>query len=332
MGFLSWLFGSNRGKGKGRSQACTTESRPIPSPRRPVREEINIDGNCQTKIFTYLGVVFKGIKTGDEFYVDVVDHDMELHSRSTGTTIDTAEWGTTAVSYNGRVFGSLGSGLDYLKEVVAAGFRLRLKVKKVGMYSAGIPELAAMTIDTRALREWWDQQSKTSALIPINEANLLAAVDERREANRLRTISGRAGIEVTDESLMATLYPTRERWLGGDWPKRSAYFSPTFEVLPTREGSQAKPHILIRNGETGLYEVSARNAKAYQTISENINRPCKGRIACDYYDEGTDGVRIILVFESSVGKAEGTAELFHQASGEADEGGGLGDGTPGSPT
>lgn len=179
MGFLSWLLGSSRDEEQDPSQASTAESRPTPSPRRPIREEINIDGECPTQIYTYLGVIFKGIKKGEEFYVDVVDHDTELHSRSTGTTIDTAELGTTAVSYNGRVFGSLGSGLEYLKDVAAAGFRLRLRVKKVGMYSAGVPELMAMTIDKRALKEWWGQQQGSSELIPIDEDTLMESVRSR---------------------------------------------------------------------------------------------------------------------------------------------------------
>lgn len=319
MGLLSWLFGSNRNEGQSPSQTNTSESHQSPPPHRPVREKIDIDGECETRIYTYLGSIFKGIKKSDEFYVDVVDHDVELHSQSTGTTIDTAEWGTTAVSYNGRVFGSLGSGLEYLKDVAAAGFRFRLRVKKVGMYSAGIPELVAMTIDTDALSEWWDRQSESSDLVPIDEADLLAAIDERREAKRLRTISERVGIEVTDASLMATIYPNRERWLADEWPSESSFFSPTIEVLPTKKGSHAKPHILIRDGGTSLYEVSARNARAYQTISENIDRPCKGRIACDYYEEGTDDVRIILVFDGSVDKDEKTAESSSPASGEAAE-------------
>ena len=179
MGFLSWLFGLSGNEEQSPTQTSTAESRPNQSPRRPIREEINIDGECLTQIYTYLGVVFKGIKKGEEFYVDVVDHDTELHSRSTGTTIDTAEWGTTAVSYNGRVFGSLGSGLEYLKDVAAAGFKFRLRVKKVGMYSAGIPELMTMTIDKRALREWWDQQSGSSELIPIDEEALMESVRSR---------------------------------------------------------------------------------------------------------------------------------------------------------
>ena len=186
MGLLSWLFGSSRDEAQSPTQTSTDESRLAPSPHRPIREEINIDGECLTQIYTYLGVIFKGIKKGEEFYVDVVDHDTELHSRSTGTTIDTAEWETTAVSYNGRVFGSLGYGLEYLKDVAAAGFRFRLKVKKVGMYSAGIPELVALTINKQALREWWDRQSKSTEFIPIDEDELMESVKSRWARQRFK--------------------------------------------------------------------------------------------------------------------------------------------------
>lgn len=186
MGLLSWLFGQRNQGPQDPSKGDAVDGKKVPSPHKPFHEEINIDGDCPTQIYTYLGVIFKGIKKGEEFYVDVVDHDVELHSRSTGTTIDTAEWETTAVSYNGRAFGSLGSGLEYLKDVAAAGFRFRLKVKKVGMYSAGIPELVALTINKQALREWWDRQSESTEFIPIDEDELMESVKSRWARQRFK--------------------------------------------------------------------------------------------------------------------------------------------------
>lgn len=127
----------------------------------------------------------------------------------------------------------------------------------------------------------------------------IKAEENRAKAQRLRTISSRSGIVVTDESLVANLYPKREQWTGGDWPTESAYFTPSFEKVAPKKGSKAKPHILVRNGDRILYEVTGRNVKAYKTITDNIDRPCQGRIAVDYYDEGIDDIRIILVFEDA---------------------------------
>lgn len=91
--------------------------------------EINIDGSYETQIYTYLGVIFKGIKKDEEFYVDVIPDDITIHSKSTGTSTSTDGF-TTAVSYNGRPFGTLGYGLDFLKEVRKAGFSFKLKSQK----------------------------------------------------------------------------------------------------------------------------------------------------------------------------------------------------------
>ena len=107
--------------------------------RHPAARVIDIDGDCEKTVFTYVGVPFKGIRKGAEFYVDPLGRDMVIHSKSTGTTADSAEFGDTPLSYNGTAFGFTNSGLGFLKEMVAAGFTFRLKVKKTGMYSPRRP-------------------------------------------------------------------------------------------------------------------------------------------------------------------------------------------------
>ena len=103
--------------------------------RHPAARVINIDGDCEKTVFAYVGAPFKGIRKGAEFYVEPLGHDMIIHSKSTGTTADSAEMGDTPLSYNGAAFGFTYSGLGFLKEMVAAGFTFRLKVKKTGMHS-----------------------------------------------------------------------------------------------------------------------------------------------------------------------------------------------------
>ena len=147
----------------------------------------------------------------------------------------------------------------------------------------------------------------------------IKAEDDRVKVQRLRAISSRSGIEVTDESLMANLYPKRGQWTGGDWPTESTYFTPSFEKVTPKKGSKAKPHILVRDGDRILYEVTGRNAKAYKTINDNLNRPCKGRIAVDYYGEGMDDVRIILVFEGRINTARERAGSDAMRSQQGDD-------------
>lgn len=125
--------------------------------RHPAARVIDIDGDCEKTVFAYVGVPFKGIRKGAEFYVDPLGRDMVIHSKSTGTTADSAEFGDTPLSYNGTAFGFTCSGLGFLKEMVAAGFTIRLKVKKTGMYSPGVPELVSLTAEPRLLEQWWER-------------------------------------------------------------------------------------------------------------------------------------------------------------------------------
>lgn len=101
----------------------------------PAAWPIDIDGSCEKTVYCYVGVVFKGVRKGAELYVDPLGHDVVLHSKSTGTTADSAEFGDAPLAYDGRPFGFAGSSLGFLKEMTAAGFTFRVKVKKVGMYS-----------------------------------------------------------------------------------------------------------------------------------------------------------------------------------------------------
>ena len=112
-------------------------------PRRlsahPAARPIDIDGGYEKTVYCYVGVVFKGARKGAELYADPLGHDVVLHSKSTGATADSAEFGDAPLAYDGRPFGFAGSSLGFLKEMVAAGFTFRVKVKKVGLYSPWFP-------------------------------------------------------------------------------------------------------------------------------------------------------------------------------------------------
>lgn len=130
--------------------------------RHPAARVIDIDGDTEKVIYTYLGAVFKGVKKGAVFYVAPLGFDTVIHSKSTGTTTDSGAFGDAPLAYKGRTFGLTPSCLGFLKEMVAAGFKVQVKVKKIGMYSAGIPELVTMTADPQLLKQWWERQKNNN--------------------------------------------------------------------------------------------------------------------------------------------------------------------------
>lgn len=233
--------------------------------------EINIDGHYETQIYTYLGVIFKGIKKGEEFYVDVIPDDITIHSKSTGTSTSTDGF-TTAVSYNGKPFGTLGYDLNFLKEVRKAGFAFRLKVKKTGMYSAGIPELKAETIFPRYLREWWDKQKYLQEDIPLPPNNL-------------------AEIDININDVDKNNYEINEEW---------SDISITTSLLPVPEKSKAKPHILIESNGIKLSEMSAHST-FYKTLINYIGiEPYKAmyRLYESNYETGKFWLKIKLIYDA----------------------------------
>lgn len=269
--------------------------------RHPAARVIDIDGDCEKTVFAYVGVPFKGIRKGAEFYVDPLGHDIVLHSKSTGTTADSAEFGDTPLSYNGTVFGFTFSGLGFLKEMVAAGFTIRLKVKKTGMYSPGVPELVSLTAEPRLLEQWWERQKTLTVPVPFSEEDELARYDAKREAQYRAKVAQvrrkRTGIELAKDSLEVWITVTDRNWIGGELPGKDLRFTPSFEIVPTPKGSSAKPHIRVLADGNPLVEINAMSTETYKQISANRERPCRAIYMRDYYQDGTDHTKLYLVFD-----------------------------------
>lgn len=287
------------------TSAGTPITKGVPAPvamsaqdgRHPAARVIDIDGDCEKTVFTYVGAPLKGIRRGAEFYVEPLGRDMVIHSKSTGTTADSAEFGDTPLSYNGTAFGFTYSGLGFLKEMVAAGFTIHLKVKKTGMYSPGVPELVSLTAEPWLLKQWWERQKTLSIPVPFSEEDELI----RREAQHMARVTQvrrrRTGIELAKDSLEVWVTVTDGNWIGGKLPRKDFRFTPSFEIVPTPEGSSAKPHIKVLANGSQLVEISARSVEAYKQISANRGRPCRAIYIRDYYQDGTDQTKIYLVFD-----------------------------------
>lgn len=265
--------------------------------RHPAARVIDIDGDCEKTVFTYVGVPFKGIRKGAEFYVDPLGRDMVIHSKSTGTTSDSAEFGDTPLSYNGTAFGFTYSGLGFLKEMVAAGFTIRLKVKKTGMYSPGVPELVSLTAEPRLLEQWWERQKTLTIPVPFSEENELIRREAQYKARVAQVRRRRTGIELANDSLEVWITVTDRNWIGGKLPRKDFRFTPSFEIVPTPKGSSAKPHIKVIADGNPLVEINARSDEVYKRISANRERPCRAIYMWDYYQDDTDQTKLYLVFD-----------------------------------
>lgn len=251
---------------------------------------LDIDGEFETTIFVYDGTPLKKIKKGEEFYVDVEGADFVLESKATGTSFDTKECGT-AVSYNGKVFGSLGSKLWDLKYAVRAGWSIRVKAKRTGTYMRGIPSIVSLTADPSDICVWCDAQAKSKDLIPFTADNVEKIIEKRRARKRRDKLSEMTGTKISRVDDAFTLYVSSDKWLGPK--KKSKKFDMRAEMMPAKEGSSAKPHIMIYDGDQALAECSARNS-CYETLCKRIGD--KPRVA--KYEKGDtgDSWRITVVY------------------------------------
>lgn len=181
--------------------------------------------------------------------------------------------------------------------MAAAGFTFRLKVKKIGMYSPGVPELVSLTAEPWLLRQWWERQKTLTIPVPFSEEDELIRHEAQHKARVAQVRRRRTGIELAKDSLEVWITVTDRNWIGGKLPRKDFRFTPSFEIVPTPKDSSAKPHIKVFADGNPLVEISARSVEAYKQISANKERPCRAIYMWDYYQDSTDQTKLYLVFD-----------------------------------
>lgn len=265
---------------------------PTPVRRSNAFSSVTFEGGEELTVFTYKRHVFDGMSAGTRFYVDVVPGPAGFMDEDGFPTVFDED--DVILSYGGTVFGVAHNCILCVNELVKAGHSVRLAVVKAGEYDAahGIPELLATVPPVRMMRAWCDEHACDDVLPPFSETDAEAIIKRRRAAGATR----RYGIRIDDIDSAAFVSVNNGMWLDGDWPQQSRDITPRLEVIPTPQGSKAKPHILISDGATPLVELAARST-SYATVAENVARPCRGRVIRGVYDDGIEYLKIVLAFD-----------------------------------
>ena len=119
-------------------------------------DAIILDGQEEKTVYVYDGKPLKNIREGSEFYLEVTPEDAVMQSSATGSVVDTKEHELAAVTYNGKLVGTLSGYYGFLKFYTRRGRRVAIKVKCTGMYMRGIPNIVAMMppyAEMKALKE-----------------------------------------------------------------------------------------------------------------------------------------------------------------------------------
>lgn len=262
------------------------------------RYSLTLEGDAERTVYTYDGSPLKGTRKGSVLYADVVTTPMRLHSDVTGSDWDSAETGGVALAVNGKVFGMTSTLEKTFKELAAAGYSVKVKIKRVGMYCEGIPQVVLMIPEPREIFHWRDACKALGREVSFEERHSdecdRAASMEDERVRLSRSCGKELPIGVDGD----VFFFNDESWPGKKPESGSVNVSISSELIPTPKGSSAKPHIVVTVDGTPAVELSARN-RQYSAMSHHIGeRPYFAN--CQKYsrDDGSFAWKVTVVYLS----------------------------------
>ena len=314
MGFLKSLF-RYATKSSTPKKEATPKSKPKPKPEieqkradpeqprsniivsKPRPYSLTLAGDSERRIYTYDGSPLKGTRKGSVLYADVITEPIRLHSDVTGSDWDSSDGGV-ALAVNGAPFGMTSTLDKTFRELDEAGYSVKVKVKRVGMYCEGIPEMVLMIPDPNEVFHWRDACRALGREVPFEERHsdeCERAADMENERHRL---SRSSGLELPVGVDGDVFFIEDDSWHG---PKPSTGYAPveiSTELIPTPKGSSAKPHISVSASGRAFVELSARN-RQYQAMARHIGEsPFAATCQRKLRDDGTFCWQVAVVYFS----------------------------------
>jgi len=200
--------------------------------------EVFLTGTYERKIYTYDSVPLANVKDGQTVVLEAFRGDGAMVSAHTGYRSDTAETGDTMLLYEGQPIGFTSIPREKVMQAARLGYALKMHGICRGFVEGykGVKEMKALTPDHVYLYDWipgavYDR--------PFERTESYFQYYERDKTDYMNLLS-------------------RDIWF---------FNNARIEMIPTPEGSSAKPHIGVytQDGEK-ISEVSARNACYYGFI------------------------------------------------------------------
>ena len=256
---------------------------------------LTLEGDEERTVYTYDGAPLKGTRKGSKFYVEVVTSPVHLHSEATGSDWD-GSTGGVALAYNGRVFGMTGALEKTFREIAAAGYWIRIKAKRVGMYCEGIPEIVLMIPDPAEIFLWRDACKGLGREVPFDERHSQEC-EHAAELERTRWhLSKMTGVVLPLGVDGDTLFVEDDEWVGDKPAAGTVKVDISTELIPTPKGSSAKPHVLVRCCGKAFRELSARNRQHALFLKHVGDTPYLATCKKHVRDDGTYCWKVTVVF------------------------------------
>lgn len=205
--------------------------------------EILVSGDMERQIYVYDSSPLKGIRKGQVVKVELFRGTGAMVSTATGFFKDMEGTKDCIVLYDGRPIGFIAFPADKLKRAAEMGYAIKMNARCYGALEGykGIKEMRALVPQLFYLRDW----------IP-------GAEDDRPLWQRENYMKYNE-YDATDYRNLTSNY----EW---DFPNAK------IAMIPTPEGSQAKPHIgLYAQNGMQISEVSARNG-CYKDLITFMNK------------------------------------------------------------
>lgn len=274
MGLLGKLLSGNRNHAasSGFANQRTGASSPMRVKVSPNQtgETICIEGDSgYGNVYVYDGRPLKNVRKGSAFYLDVVPYDLVIESKETGTVCDTAEWGNLPLAYDGYVVGAISYATEELKEAMASGLSIRLKVRRDGTYMPGIPELTALLPQQSAVKGWWNHRKLSGRDVPFDKDSIEKFEELAQIAKDHARLEKAFGMKLPSGCPFVTLFVEDKVWRGPTENTSLSVVKIETELVPTPKGSSAKPHIAVYCNGVLAADVSARSTR-YAALLEHV--------------------------------------------------------------
>lgn len=307
MGLFSSLFKSARNTGKPKAEAVPKKDpkRAAPSPRQLSNKTIpkshlytlTLEGDSERRVYTYDGTPLKGTRKGSVLFADVITEPTRLHSDVTGSEWNSSDGGV-ALAVNGTPFGMTSTLEKTFKELAEAGYDVKVKVKRLGMYCEGIPEMVMMIPDPSELFHWRDACHVLGREVPFEERHSDECERAAELENERHRLSRSSGLQLPIGVDGDVFFINDEDWPGLKPSEGYELIEVSTEIIPTPKGSTAKPHIVVTTSGQPFVELTARN-RQYQAMSRHVGEmPYAATCQRRTRDDGTFCWQIAVIYLS----------------------------------
>lgn len=221
-----------------------------------VQESVaNVSGSYSAKVYVYDPKPILKVKDGATFETTVVTRSITLRSGLTGGTWRTGTDDGYAIAYKGRPFGVLFNGIaeTHIRKLLSDGAKdVRLTAVRQGWYQRGYPEVY---VAVPTLQEAKDAEEASVAMKDMEQRQRLGF-----------PIVGDLVFRIGETAWLRPRQVSEEGY---------ATFNVQVELLPSEEGSSAKPHILLKDDSGLLAEITARSTATYNVLTPLVGKRLK---------------------------------------------------------